>query len=220
MPAKKGVRGRRFESGLAPEAAALNASIGFDWRLLPYDIAGSIAHARMLGAKRIISVEDADQIIAGLEQVQKKLAADPDFDPNLEDIHMNVEAKLTNEIGTAGGRLHTGRSRNDQVATDLRLYARAAAQTITNHLIALQRALVAQAEANIDTFMPGYTHLQRAQPVRLAHHLLAYVAMFARDRERVEDAAQRACECPLGSGALAATPFAIDRQQVAEELGF
>jgi argininosuccinate lyase len=217
----KGARGRRFEAGLAPDAAEMNASIGFDWRLLEHDIAGSIAHATMLGARGIIPAADADAIVRGLREVEADLRAGrAELDPTLEDIHMNVEALLTAKIGDAGRRLHTARSRNDQVALDLRLYARAAVARLIGSVDGLRRALVDLAERELDTFMPGYTHLQRAQPVRLAHHLLAYEAMLARDRGRFVDAAARAGESPLGAGALAATPFAIDRDAVAAALGF
>ncbi len=217
----KGARGRRFEGGLAPAAAEVNSSIGFDHRLLPHDVAGSTAHARMLAAQGIIPEADAEAIAEGLTAVAAELAAgDVALDPALEDIHMNVESRLTERIGDAGRRLHTARSRNDQVATDLRLYARAAAATLIERIDAVRLALLTQAERHVDTFMPGYTHLQRAQPVRLAHHLLAYDAMLTRDRGRISDAASRAGECPLGSGALAATTFPIDRERVARELGF
>jgi argininosuccinate lyase len=214
-------RGRRFAEGLDPLAAELNASVGFDWRLLPHDVAGSIAHARMLARQGILPPADADRIIAGLREVERELReATVPLDPALEDIHMNVEARLTEKIGDAGARLHTARSRNDQVATDLRLYALASAGRLIAAIDELRRALLAQARDHVDTLAPGYTHLQRAQPVRLAHHLLAYVEMFARDRGRVLDAARRTDESPLGSGALAATTFPIDREGTARDLGF
>ena len=217
----KGARGRRFAGVLAPDAAEVNASVGFDWRLLPHDVAGSTAHARMLARQGIIPAADAEQIAAGLVQVAGALErGETRWDPALEDVHMNVEARLTAAVGEAGRRLHTARSRNDQVATDLRLYARAQAAKLIGRIDDLRRALLAQAERHIDVFMPGYTHLQRAQPVRLAHHLLAYDAMLGRDRGRLADAARRAGECPLGAGALAATTFPIDREAVARELGF
>jgi argininosuccinate lyase len=217
----KGARGRRFAGALDPVAAQLNASIGFDRRLLPHDVAGSIAHARMLAARGIISTADADAIADGLRRVEARLAAgELTWDDALEDVHMNVEARLIDEIGDAGRRLHTARSRNDQVATDLRLYARAAAERLIAAIDELRRALLAQARAHVDTLMPGYTHLQRAQPVRLAHHLLAYDAMLARDRGRIADASRRADASPLGSGALAATTLPIDRDHVARALGF
>jgi argininosuccinate lyase len=221
MSGPKGARGRRFEGALDPVAAALNASIAFDHRLLPHDVAGSIAHAEMLAAQGLISAEDAQAITAGLGRVARKLeSGELPWDEALEDVHMNVEARLIDDIGDAGRRLHTARSRNDQVATDLRLYARAAATRIIAAIDELRRALLVQARAHIDTLMPGYTHLQRAQPVRLAHHLLAYDAMLERDRGRVSDAARRADLSPLGSGALAGTTLPIDRARVAQSLGF
>ncbi len=216
-----GARGRRFAGELDPIAARVNASVGFDRRLLPHDVAGSIAHAEMLAARGIISPADAQAIVRGLRLVEARLASgELAWDDALEDVHMNVEARLIDEIGDAGRRLHTGRSRNDQVATDLRLYARAAAGTLIARVDELRRALVVQARAHLDTLLPGYTHLQRAQPVRLAHHLLAYEAMLARDRGRLGDAARRADESPLGSGALAATTLPIDREATARSLGF
>jgi argininosuccinate lyase len=221
MSGPKGARGRRFEGALDPVAAALNASIGFDRRLLPHDVAGSIAHAEMLAAQGLISAEDAQAIVAGLRRVAGKLqAGELAWDEALEDVHMNVEARLIDDIGDAGRRLHTARSRNDQVATDLRLYSRAAATRIIAAIDDLRRALLGQARAHVDTLMPGYTHLQRAQPVRLAHHLLAYDAMLERDRGRITDAAKRADVSPLGSGALAGTTLPIDRAHVARALGF
>jgi len=221
MSGPKGARGRRFEGALDPAAAALNASIHFDRRLLPHDVAGSIAHAEMLAARGIISQEDASAIAGGLQRVAHRLAAgELAWDAALEDVHMNVEARLIEEIGDAGRRLHTARSRNDQVATDLRLYTRAAASRLIDGIDDLRRALVTQARRHVDTLMPGYTHLQRAQPVRVAHHLLAYDAMLERDRGRIRDAAQRGDVCPLGSGALAGTTLPIDRAQVAAALGF
>lgn len=217
----KGARGRRFEGALDPVAAQLNASIDFDRRLLPHDVAGSIAHAEMLAAQGILSAADAAAITAGLRKVEARLAAgELEWKAELEDVHMNVEANLIDDIGEAGRRLHTGRSRNDQVATDLRLYARAGATRIIEGIDKLRRALLAQARAHVDTLAPGYTHLQRAQPIRLAHHFLAYEAMLRRDRGRLSDAAARASESPLGSGALAATTLPIDRQRTAAALGF
>ena len=219
MSGTKGARSRRFEGGLADAAQAMNASVDFDQRLLPHDVAGSTAHARMLAAVGVLSEADADQIADGLAQVRDQLASgELPWDPALEDVHMNVEARLIDAIGDAGRRLHTGRSRNDQVALDLRLYARAAVADLDARCATLQRALVAQAERHVDTLMPGYTHLQRAQPIRAAHHFLAYVEMLDRDRARLADAGRRAAVSPLGSGALAATTFPIDRQQVARAL--
>jgi argininosuccinate lyase len=215
------MRTGRFESKLADDAATLNASVEFDRRLLPYDIEGSKAHARMLADQGILSAADAALICDGLDRVRAewdegKLV----LDAALEDVHMNVERRLTELIGEAGARLHTARSRNDQVATDLRLYARDQAHKIVAQIAALQRALAAQARQHVDTLCPGYTHLQRAQPVRLAHHLLAYYEMLRRDRGRFVDAIARLDESPLGSGALAATTFPIDRQATAAALGF
>ncbi len=216
-----GARSKRFGQEMDPEAQRLNASIDFDRRLLEHDAAGSIAHARMLAAQGIIAPEDAEKIVQGLLAVKGDLEAGRSaFDPALEDIHMNVEARLIDRIGDPGQRLHSGRSRNDQVALDLRLYARAAAVDIVQLIDELRLVLCDQAERYLDVFMPGYTHLQRAQPVPVAHHLMAYEAMLARDRARVADAGTRAGESPLGSGALAATTLPIDREAVAETLGF
>lgn len=221
MAKEKGARSRRFEGGLAPDAEDVNASIAFDYRLLPHDVAGSIAHAKMLARQNIIPAEDAASIEKGLRAVEKEFAeGEAQWDPALEDVHMNVEARLSERIGDAGRRLHTGRSRNDQVATDMRLYARASAVELVSLIDGLRGALVELADKHVDDFLPGYTHLQRAQPVRLAHHLLAYCEMLRRDRGRLEDASNRAGECPLGSGALAATTFPLDRESVAAELGF
>jgi argininosuccinate lyase len=221
MSGPKGARGRRFDGALDPIAAAVNASVGFDYRLLPHDVAGSIAHAEMLAAQGILSDADAKAIADGLRRVETRLAnGELTWDEALEDVHMNVEARLIDEIGDAGRRLHTARSRNDQVATDLRLYALASAEQLIDAIDDVRRALLAQAKQHVDTLLPGYTHLQRAQPVRLAHHLLAYDAMLARDRGRIADAAARADASPLGSGALAATTLPIDRERTARALGF
>jgi len=199
----------------------MNASIGFDHRLLPHDVAGSIAHAEMLAAQGIITDADAKTIVAGLRSVEIKLATgDLTWDDALEDVHMNVEARLVDEIGDPGRRLHTARSRNDQVATDLRLYCRRAIDRLDAGLAELQRAFLGQARAHVDTLLPGYTHLQRAQPTRLAHHLLAYDAMLSRDAGRLADAAKRIDVSPLGSGALAATTLPIDRAHTMRGLGF
>ncbi|HTE52976.1 MAG TPA: argininosuccinate lyase [Kofleriaceae bacterium] len=221
MSTDGGARSRRFGKGMSPDARSMNASVDFDWRLLEHDVAGSIAHARMLAAQGIIPAADAEAIVIGLLAVKEDLEEGRvAFDPELEDVHMNVEARLIERIGDPGRRLHTGRSRNDQVATDLRLYARAAAVDLVGLIDRLRLALCARAEEHLDAFMPGYTHLQRAQPVRVAHHLMAYEAMLARDRARVHDAGARAAESPLGSGALAATTLPIDRVAVAASLGF
>ncbi len=221
MTKEKGARSRRFEGGLAPDAVEVNSSVHFDYRLLPYDVAGSIAHSGMLAKQGIIPSEDAGTIKEGLLEVEKELASGKlDWDPKLEDVHMNVEAHLSQRIGDAGRRLHTGRSRNDQVATDMRLYARDHALQLSELVDQLRLALVDLAAEHVDDFLPGYTHLQRAQPVRLGHHLLAYNEMLRRDKGRLLDARKRAGECPLGSGALAATTFPLDREMVAAELGF
>lgn len=198
MTDAKGARGRRFAGSLAPDATEVNASVGFDWRLLPHDVAGSLAHARMLAKQGIISADDLARIEAGIQRAAERLqSGEVPWDPALEDVHMNVEARLIEEVGEPGRRLHTARSRNDQVATDLRLYARAQAAVLIERIDELRRALADKAACYLDVFMPGYTHLQRAQPVRLAHHLLAYDAMLRRDRGRIEDASARAGECPL-----------------------
>lgn len=221
MSGPKGARGKRFGDALDPAAAALNASIDFDHRLLAHDVAGSIAHAQMLAAQGVITAADAQAIATGLERVADRLrSGELTWSDALEDVHMNVEARLVDDIGDAGRRLHAGRSRNDQVATDLRLYARAQAEQLIAAIDGVRRALVGQARAHVDTLLPGYTHLQRAQPVRLAHHLLAYEAMLVRDRGRLADAARRADVSPLGSGALAATTLPIDRDHTARALGF
>jgi argininosuccinate lyase len=215
------MRQGRFSSRFEGEAAALNASIDFDRRLLAADVRGSQVHARMLARQGILAEAEADAICQGLDQVRTEIERDElRLDPQLEDIHMNVERRLSQLIGEAGARLHTARSRNDQVATDLRLWSRDQARALGAAIDALRGVLVAQARTHLDVIMPGYTHLQRAQPVRLAHHLLAYVEMLGRDQGRIADAARRAAESPLGAGALAATPFAIDREWVAGELGF
>ena len=214
-----GARSRRFRQGLAPAARRLNASVAFDWRLLPHDVQGSRAHARMLAAQGIIAGHEAETIDRGLTDIGSTLRPG-DLDGDLEDVHMNVEAQLTANIGEAGARLHTGRSRNDQVATDLKLYCRAQCDALHAATRELRRVLVTRARQHVDTLVPGYTHLQRAQPVTLAHHLLAYVAMFGRDAGRIDDARRRMNECPLGAGALAGTTLPLDRDKVAQDLGF
>ncbi len=197
------------------------ASIAFDQRMYRYDIQGSIAHARMLARQRIIAESDAEQIVAGLEAILADIeAGNFEFKVSLEDIHMNIEARLIERIGPVGGKLHTARSRNDQVALDVRLYLRDELQEIGGYLDRLQEALLTQAEANLAVIMPGYTHLQTAQPVLFAHHLLAYYEMFQRDAGRLADVARRLNVLPLGAGALAGTTFPIDREFVAEQLGF
>ncbi len=213
--------GGRFERGPAAIMERINASIGFDRKLYRQDIGGSKAHCRMLAKQGIISQADADAILAGLDQVLAEIEAGQfDFRVDREDIHMNIEARLAEIIGPAAGRLHTARSRNDQVATDFRLWVRDAIDQLDGDLRALQAALIGQAEANADTIMPGTTHLQAAQPVTFGHHLMAYVEMLARDRSRFADARQRLNVNPLGSAALAGTPYAIDREFTSRELGF
>ena len=215
------MRSPRFGAPLGDEAAALNASIEFDHRLLPHDVRGSQAHARMLAARGIISEADADAICAGLDRVRGEWErGELTLSPRLEDVHMNVEVRLTELVGDPGKRLHTARSRNDQVATDLRLYTRAAGADLLGGIRALRIALASQARQHLDTLLPGYTHLQRAQPTRLAHHLLAYDAMLSRDAERLTDALRRTNRSPLGSGALTGTSFPIDRAMTAAALGF
>ncbi|UJQ93786.1 argininosuccinate lyase [Mariluticola halotolerans] len=213
--------GGRFASGPDAVMEEINASIGFDKRLYQQDIAGSIAHAKMLAEAGILTTEDRDAIIAGLATVRDEIAQGTfTFSRALEDIHMNIEARLKEIIGDAAGRLHTARSRNDQVATDFRLYVREATDMLGAQLRTLQSALIARAEEEAATVMPGFTHLQSAQPVTFGHHLLAYVEMFARDAGRFADARARMNESPLGSAALAGTSFPIDREMTAKELGF
>jgi argininosuccinate lyase len=213
--------GGRFASGPATIMEEINASIDFDRRLWREDIAGSAAHCKMLAAQGIISKEDGEAILKGLEQIGSEIEAGSfAFSRALEDIHLNIESRLKELIGAAAGRLHTARSRNDQVATDFRLFVRQAGEALEAGLAGLQRALARQALTHAATVMPGFTHLQAAQPVTLGHHLLAYVEMFGRDRGRFADARQRMNECPLGAAALAGTSFAIDREQTAQALGF
>ncbi|MEM9497937.1 MAG: argininosuccinate lyase [Pseudomonadota bacterium] len=213
--------GGRFADGPDAIMEAINASIGFDKRLASQDIEGSRAHAAMLAATGIIKGSDAEAIREGLLTVLSEIEAGKfTFSTTLEDIHMNVEARLTELIGPAAGRLHTARSRNDQVATDFRLWVRAQLDTADMALAGLMRALVAQADAGADWVMPGFTHLQTAQPVTWGHHMLAYVEMFARDRSRMQDARARMNESPLGAAALAGTSFPIDRTMTAGALGF
>jgi argininosuccinate lyase len=199
----------------------INASIGFDKRLYAQDIAGSKAHATMLAEAGIISAAERDAIVGGLEQIQREIeAGEFPFSAALEDIHMNIEARLTELIGEPGSKLHTARSRNDQVATDLRMWVRDAIDRTDRLLKELQAALLNRAEEHAAAVMPGFTHLQAAQPVTLGHHLMAYVEMFGRDRGRFADARVRLNECPLGAAALAGTSFPIDRAATAVALGF
>ncbi|OLS46645.1 argininosuccinate lyase [Rhodovulum sp. BSW8] len=213
--------GGRFANGPDAIMEAINASISFDKRLAPQDIAGSRAHAAMLAETGILTVKDAEAIREGLLTVLSEIEAGSfTFSTALEDIHMNVEARLKEIIGEPAGRLHTARSRNDQVATDFRLWVRDQADAAMAGLEALIRALLAQAEAGADWVMPGFTHLQTAQPVTWGHHMMAYVEMFARDLSRFGDARARMNESPLGAAALAGTSFPIDRHMTAQALGF
>ncbi len=211
----------RFEKALDQKANDFNSSIRFDCRMFRQDIRGSLAHASMLAAQGILSAQDLEDITLGLASILTDIEAGRlPFDPEAEDIHMFIEAELTARIGDAGKRLHTARSRNDQVAVDIRLYLRDEAAAITGQLRELLAVILDQASAHVDTVMPGYTHLQRAQPITFAHHLLAYGMMFARDIDRIADAVKRMNVCPLGSCALAGTTYPTDRYKTAELLGF
>ena len=213
--------GGRFAAGPSAIMQAINASIGFDRKLWQQDIAASRAHAAMLAQQGIVSPDDVAAIDAGLQKIAGEIAAgDFVFTEALEDIHMNVESRLADLIGAPAGRLHTARSRNDQVATDFRLWVRDACDRLDDGLKALQAVLLGRAEAEFDTLMPGFTHLQTAQPVTFGHHLLAYVEMLGRDRSRVQDGRRRLNESPLGAAALAGTSFPIDRAATARALGF
>lgn len=213
--------GGRFGKDTDALVNDFNASIQFDQRLYAEDINGSIVHAEMLGRQGIIPQEDAKAIISGLKEILADVEAGKvEFTPDNEDIHMNVEALLTARIGDAGKRLHTARSRNDQVALDFRLYVRGETEKVIDRVLELEEVLCRRAKEHQATVMPGYTHLQRAQPISFAHHLLAYAAMFRRDVTRLEDCRKRLNECPLGSGALAGTTYPIDRWRTAEGLGF
>jgi argininosuccinate lyase len=216
-----GGRGARFSGAMDPAAAALNASVAFDRRLLRDDVRGSQAHARMLAEVGLITADDAKAIVEGLDRVADEFERGARvMDPAMEDVHMNVESRLTELIGEPGRRLHTARSRNDQVATDLRLYALRAATELVAGIDKARAALARRAREHAATLLPGYTHLQRAQAVTLGHHLMAYAEMLGRDRGRLVDGARRAAESPLGSGALAATGLPIDRTHTAAGLGF
>jgi argininosuccinate lyase len=213
--------GGRFAQGPSAIMAAINASIGFDRKMWRQDIQGSLAHAAMLAHVGIISAEDEAAIRDGLGKIAARIeAGDFPFDDALEDIHMNIEARLTETIGEAGKRLHTGRSRNDQVALDVRLWVRDAIDGLSGQITDVMRALVARAEEHAGSVMPGFTHLQPAQPVTFGHHMLAYVEMLSRDLSRLADCRARLNESPLGAAALAGTGFAIDRHMTAKALGF
>src|SRR5438105_1144635 len=211
----------RFGEPMSERMQRFNASVDFDRRLASADIAGSLAHARMLAATGVLSAADLAAIERGLKEIEGEIErGEFVWTRALEDVHFNIESRLTALVGDAGKRLHTARSRNDQVATDLRLWLRDVIDAMTESLRALRAALIDLAEKHADTIMPGYTHLQVAQPVTLGHHLLAYEAMLARDAERLVDCRHRVNRLPLGSAALAGTGFPIDRQRVATELGF
>ena len=211
----------RFQKETDTLVNQFNSSIDFDSRLYRQDIEGSIAHASMLGKQGIIEEHEAEKIIAGLRQILAEIDGDGvEFSLDNEDIHMNIEAMLTDRIGDAGKRLHTARSRNDQVAVDTRLYVKEEIPAIIGCVLELERVLVKKAKANLDTVMPGYTHLQRAQPTTFAHYMMAYANMFKRDVTRLEDCRTRLDECPLGAGALAASTYPVDRFQTANTLGF
>ncbi len=214
-------RGGRLTGGPAETMQRINASIDLDKRLYAQDIAGSLAHCAMLVARRIVSPQDGEAIARGLEKIHAEIEKGVfPFRSEHEDIHLNIEARLKELIGPAAGRLHTARSRNDQVATDFRLWVREAIDRLDREITALQEALIEQAEKHAATIMPGFTHLQNAQPVTFGHHLLAYVEMLGRDRGRLADARARLNESPLGAGALAGTSFPIDRDKTARDLGF
>ncbi|MBI5688061.1 MAG: argininosuccinate lyase [Verrucomicrobia bacterium] len=221
MPTKKHATwGGRFTAGPAEAVQRFTESVSFDYRLAPYDIRGSIAHAKMLAKIGVLSRAEFAAIVKGLEQIGMEIAAGKfTWRADLEDVHMNIESELTRRV-PAGAKLHTARSRNDQVALDVRLFVRDQIQLVQGDLRDLQWSLLMLAAANDDVIIPGYTHLQRAQPVLLAHHLLAYVEMFDRDHGRLNDAFKRTNVCPLGSGALAGSTLPLDREFIAKELGF
>jgi argininosuccinate lyase len=211
----------RFQQETAPAVQRFTESISFDWRLYKFDIQGSLAHASALEKAGLLRPDERQQIESGLKAIEQEIEEGRfSFGADLEDVHMNIESALTSRIGPAGAKLHTARSRNDQVALDLRLYLRYEAEEICHLITGLQRALVQLGEKYRETILPGYTHLQRAQPVLFAHHLLAYVEMLARDRERLIDARKRINRMPLGSGAIAGSTIPIDRGYIAELLGF
>lgn len=218
---QKRMWGGRFSERTDALVQQFNASVGFDQRLALHDLQGSIAHATMLGETGIVTPDEAAKIITGLEGLKREVEAGTFlWREDLEDVHMNLEAALTERIGSVGGKLHTARSRNDQVATDFRLWLRDETHALVGLLHDLRTALVTVAEQHLGVVMPGYTHLQVAQPILLSHHLLAYFEMFSRDAERLQDSLKRLNVSPLGAGALAGTGFPIDRQRTAELLGF
>lgn len=211
----------RFSQATADLVQQYGESISYDWRLFPHDIAGSIAHARAQMKSGLLTEDEFSKIESGLKEIEEEIAAGKfEFSIELEDIHMNIESALTQKIGAAGAKLHTARSRNDQVATDTRLYCRSAIDSILELISHLQDALLGRADAHAGTVFPGYTHLQRGQPVTVGHHFLAYVEMLSRDKERLIDARKRVNISPLGSGALAGSTINLDREAIAKELGF
>ncbi|GAQ95611.1 argininosuccinate lyase [Thermodesulfovibrio aggregans] len=213
--------GGRFREGTAKTLEKFSQSVSFDSRLWKEDIEGSRAHARMLHKQGIINEKELKQILKGLSEIEKEINEGKfQFKEELEDVHMNIERALIEKIGSAGAKLHTARSRNDQVATDLRFYLRAKVQELIEQITELEKNFLTLAEKNIDTIMPGYTHLQKAQPVLLSHHLLAYAWMFERDRQRLIETLKRINQCPLGACAIAGTSLPIDREFTAKELGF
>jgi len=215
------MREGRFSSAASEIAQRYSESVSFDRRLYHHDIAGSIAHASALASAGILSADEFEMIARGLREIENEIAADKFvWDQSLEDVHMNIEAALTKRIGPAGAKLRTGRSRNDQIALDLHLYVREEIDQIVTRLRALQNALLLLAQKNSDVLMPGYTHLQRAQPIYFAHYLLAQLEAFERDHERLRDTRRRADVMPLGSGALAGSTIALDREAIAKALGF
>lgn len=211
----------RFQESTHQAVESFSASLSYDHRLYAYDLQGSMAHAKMLAKVGIISEQDADQICAGLAEIRVEIEkGEFPYRPELEDIHMNIEARLLEKIGPVGGKLHTARSRNDQVLLDVRLYLRYELQGLIRQISALQKALVEKAKQHLEVILPGYTHLQRAQPILFSHYLLAYFEMLQRDKERFSDCMRRVNVCPLGAGALAGTTLPIDRRLVAELLDF
>lgn len=224
MKANQNLWGARFESSPAEILQEFNASIAYDYKLYQYDIQGSLVHAEMLAKQNIISKEEFEQISTGLKEIAIEISQDPESwaKANLinEDVHLAIESRLTELIGDSAKKLHTARSRNDQVITDLRLFLRAEAQSTINFLNQLRRTLITKAQKDIDIILPGYTHLQQAQPISLGHYWLAYEAKFARDSERLEDSLKRININPLGSGALAGSTFKIDREFTTKKLGF
>ncbi|WP_457755263.1 argininosuccinate lyase [Thermovibrio ammonificans] len=218
---EKKLWGGRFKESTNELVEQFTESVSYDKRLAPFDIAGSVAHVRMLAKQGILSKEEADRIVEGLHKVLEEVESGKfEWKTELEDVHMNVEKRLTELVGPVGGKLHTGRSRNDQVATDVRLYVRHEIEEVLKLLKELRRAFLKQAEEHIDVVMPGYTHLQIAQPVLYSHHMLAYYHMFKRDEERFRDTLKRVNVSPLGSAALAGTSYPLDREFTAELLGF